>query len=311
MSAYPCVSVIVPCYNQQTYIAEAIDSVLAQTYPNIHLIVSDDASQDQTPEILKTYKEQLGDRMTLQLHPHNLGITNNCASCLSLAQSSYVVLFAGDDVMLPDKITQQVASLEAQPDAAFCYHNVEVFDGETGRTLYLFNQPGLGHPPLSGDLLPPLLRYQSPIALTSLMINRRVAPQVTFRPHTGLCSDWTLCVELSVCGPGLYIPQVLGRYRRHKANASRHLNPQIERYDRLQLPAPYARDILQGKINLLLAFGIKALGAGSIGQGVQHLGALLALVIRNPQALPWLGGSLRRLIHGRLQLRKQTGRWIR
>lgn len=101
------VSVICLSYNHERFIREAIDSVLAQTYPHVEIILIDDASSDSTQSIIREYHQK---------HPHikaillekNLG---NCAAfnvALRSATGTFVIDFATDDVMLPDRIEKQV-----------------------------------------------------------------------------------------------------------------------------------------------------------------------------------------------------------
>lgn len=104
---YKKVSIIIPCYNAERWIAEAIDSCLAQTYPSIETIVIDDGSTDRSLEIIKSY----GDKITCETgenkggnHARNRGV--------ALSKGSYIQFLDADDYILPEKIAKQVSFLE-------------------------------------------------------------------------------------------------------------------------------------------------------------------------------------------------------
>ncbi|MBD2773800.1 glycosyltransferase [Iningainema tapete] len=102
----PLVSVIIPCFNADRWISEAIDSCLQQTYPNIEIIVIDDGSTDNSLEVIKSY----GDRITWESLPHRSGnYARNRAFALS--KGEYIQYLDADDYILPEKIALQVSFL--------------------------------------------------------------------------------------------------------------------------------------------------------------------------------------------------------
>jgi len=130
------VSIIIPCYNAENWVAEAIDSCLKQTYPNIEVIVIDDGSTDRSLEIIQSYGEQI----IWQSLPHQDGnFARNTG--FSLSQGEYIQYLDADDYILPDKIARQVSFLEQTqadvvygdwrhqrhlPDGSICLENIEV-----------------------------------------------------------------------------------------------------------------------------------------------------------------------------------------
>ncbi len=101
------VSVIIPCFNAEKWLAEAIDSCLQQTYPNIEIIVMDDGSTDNSLEIIKSY----GNLIYWESFPHKGG---NYArnSAFALSKGKYIQYLDADDYILPEKIERQVKFLE-------------------------------------------------------------------------------------------------------------------------------------------------------------------------------------------------------
>ena len=90
----PLVSVIMPAYNVEAYIAQAIDSVLAQTYTEFEFLISDDASTDRTCDVVKCYADT---RIKLIKQTKNLGYVGNMNTLLQAAQGNYIVIQDADD----------------------------------------------------------------------------------------------------------------------------------------------------------------------------------------------------------------------
>ncbi len=125
----PLVSVIISTYNREKYVRECLDSVFAQTYKDMEVIVVDDASTDKTVDIVRKY----GDRVRLVVRGVNSGlpaVPRNQG--LGLAQGKYVAFLDSDDVWLPEKIERQVEQLERHPEFVLSHTFCHVID-ESGR----------------------------------------------------------------------------------------------------------------------------------------------------------------------------------
>ena len=103
------VSVCIPTYNCSDYIAETLDSVLNQTYKNIEIIITDNASTDETVKIIKKYSD---DRINLFINETKLGMVNNWNEAVSKASGEYIKLLCSDDLLSPDAIEKQVKALD-------------------------------------------------------------------------------------------------------------------------------------------------------------------------------------------------------
>lgn len=124
----PLVSVVVPVFNGERYLRESLDSILAQTYTELEVLVMDDASEDATPEIVASY----GDRVRHVRQERTHGIYGNANGGIALARGEYVAVYHADDVYLPELVERQVAWLEAHrgAGAVFC---CDVFVDPDGR----------------------------------------------------------------------------------------------------------------------------------------------------------------------------------
>jgi glycosyltransferase involved in cell wall biosynthesis len=129
MPREPLVSVCLPTYNGESFIADAIDSVLKQTYRHFELIVIDDGSTDRTVDII-TQMAKLDQRLKFYKNPKNLGLFENYNECIRRAAGTYIKLFAQDDIFKPTMIQQMVEVLESDKDIAMVTCAKEWLDGE-------------------------------------------------------------------------------------------------------------------------------------------------------------------------------------
>ncbi|MFM6199654.1 MAG: glycosyltransferase family 2 protein, partial [Dolichospermum sp.] len=113
---FPLISVIIPCYNRERYLAEAIESVLDQTYPHIELIVIDDGSSDRSGEIAQSYP-------LIYHYQTNGGIGAARNAGIALANGKFLAFLDSDDIWVKDKLAKQMAIFDTNLDieAVFGY----------------------------------------------------------------------------------------------------------------------------------------------------------------------------------------------
>lgn len=111
------VSVCIPTYNSELYLADAIDSVLAQTFQDFELIIGDDLSTDGTMEICRRYAEKDA-RVHVSSGPEHVGLFRNYNRCMERASGEYIKLFAHDDLLEPDALAQMVAVLDEDTEVS-------------------------------------------------------------------------------------------------------------------------------------------------------------------------------------------------
>ena len=110
----PRVSVVMPVYNSQKYLAEAIDSILAQTLRDFELLAVDDGSSDNSAAIIQSYAQR-DSRVKLIQHERNQGTSTARQSGIAAATSELIAIMDSDDVSLPQRLELQVAKLSANP----------------------------------------------------------------------------------------------------------------------------------------------------------------------------------------------------
>ena len=127
------IDILMATYNGEKYLKEQIESILNQTYKNIRLIISDDASKDSTPQILEEYGEK-DSRIEIYLNKENRGVVKNIEFLLEKVEDEFYMLADQDDVWLPLKVEKSIETLKKQ-NADLVFGDLEVVD-EKLETLY-------------------------------------------------------------------------------------------------------------------------------------------------------------------------------
>lgn len=127
----PLVCICLPTYNAASTVRETLESILAQTYPNLVVHVSDNASTDDTLKIIESLADS---RVTIHRHADNIGAEGNFNRCIQLAEGEYTAIFHADDIYEPDIVTKQVAFLETNQKAGAVFTQASLID-ERGNRL--------------------------------------------------------------------------------------------------------------------------------------------------------------------------------
>jgi glycosyltransferase involved in cell wall biosynthesis len=108
----PLVSVFVGCYNHSRFVLETLESVRSQTYPSIELIIWDDRSTDESPEVIRSWISDNSIECVFIEHAVNRGLCKSLNEALALASGKYVAMVSADDLWMPERIARQVEILE-------------------------------------------------------------------------------------------------------------------------------------------------------------------------------------------------------
>lgn len=206
------VSVIIPAYNGDRYISEAIDSVLAQTYSEYEIIVVDDGSTDRTPEIVRQY----GDRVNY-LSQTNQGVAASRNLGLAAARGKYIAFLDQDDLFLAHKLSTQVALLEGNATLGIVNSGWQIVDerGEVKAAV----QPWEQIPQLNCANLV----IWKPVFLGAMLFRRSwLERSQGFDISLTQTPDVDLVMRLAMMGcPAAWVEQTTVKYRQHDANASK------------------------------------------------------------------------------------------
>lgn len=214
----PKVSVIIPTYNQKDFVRETIDSVLAQTYSNIEIIVTDDGSADDTGKIIQEYASRNPDKIKPVYSEKNIGIAANMNRGLAERTGEFIAWLGGDDVMLPGKIQKQVDLLIGRSDAVGCCHDAEVFDSQTGKTLGLFSELYNGKKGYRDGGVELWFKSGYKMLPSTMMIRSSAVPPHGFDDRLVFANDWLFDIEVFRQGRCVVINETLAKYRRHDRN---------------------------------------------------------------------------------------------
>jgi glycosyltransferase involved in cell wall biosynthesis len=165
------VSVIVPVYNVEQYIAETIRSVLNQTYPHFELLIIDDRSPDASVEIC----QQFQDARIRIISQENRGLAGARNTGIRQAQGDYLAFLDGDDLWLPEKLAKHIEHLEASPQVGVSFSRSEFVDSQ-GQSMGIYQMPKLT------EITPDHLLCRNPIGNGSApVIRREVFAEIKFK----------------------------------------------------------------------------------------------------------------------------------
>lgn len=132
MTKIPKVSVLMPVYNGERYLAQAVESILNQTFTDFEFVILDDCSTDSTPAILDRYTDS---RIVRLRNDTNLGITRSLNRLLDSARGEYLARMDADDIAYPDRLAKQVAQMDADPQLGLLGTRYVIVD-EEGKSIY-------------------------------------------------------------------------------------------------------------------------------------------------------------------------------
>jgi glycosyltransferase involved in cell wall biosynthesis len=274
----PKISVAIITYNQKVYLEEAIESVLAQDYPNLEIVVADDGSKDGTHDLVRAYAERFPGKFVPVLAEQNEGITANCNRAYFACTGEYIAFLGGDDLMQPGRLRKAAEVMQSDLGCAVCYTNSELFDSDTGRSLGFTNSGRYSHTPREGGA-ETLVEGDNFICGSSGFVRRSMAPPHGFRREVGNSSDWLFWIESAINGRIRYIPEPLARYRRHATNVTRLADLGETQITLLDLVATLYPDLAprvrKGRAAILYAWGIRDVRRKSWKEGRLRLLASL------------------------------------
>lgn len=212
----PKLSILLPVYNGQKYIAECIESVLAQTYINFELIIINDASTDNTLSIINGFSDS---RIKVINNKRNCGITYTLNRGLRYSKGDYIARIDADDKMLPNRLHEQVYFLENNQDFAMVGSWYEIIDKD-GKHV------SIAKPLTEHEDLKLLLLFANQFAHSTTMIRYSVLNILKYSNSYKHCEDYDLWLRISATHKVGNLPIVLSKYRVHNTNVSSLYNKQ-------------------------------------------------------------------------------------
>ena len=247
MKTKPRVSIGLPVYNGDRFLREALDSILAQTFTDFELIISDNASTDETSNICQEYAAK-DSRIRYYRNPQNVGAAKNYNCVFELASGEYFKWAAHDDICAPEYLEKCVEILECEPTVVLCYSKTQIIN-EDQVIVENYSIDFKSFSPKVYERFYELTRlhhrcYQifgvirtSALMLTSLIGN-----------YAG--SDRVLLARLSLHGSFVEVPEYLFFARRHSQQSIEILFKPKQKLTRLHQYALWFDPANQGRILL-------------------------------------------------------------
>lgn len=220
-------TVVVTCYNHAPYLSACLDSILAQqiNFP-CDIVVADDCSTDHTHSILQDYQARYPDRIQLILREKNLGHQRHYLETHRTVSGDIIFEFDGDDVMLPGKLQQQYDIFLQDPAVNLVFHRAEYFSDD-GAYMACTGMPvSVSHPTLTFDYQD--IALWGTVAVHGSYAYRRSSRKL-WEPGCEFM-EWLFAMDsLMPQGKGVYLNQVLMRYRCNPAGHGSYLSTQSGR----------------------------------------------------------------------------------
>lgn len=216
------VTIIALCHNHAPFLREALDSILAQTYPHLEVWLVDDASTDGSAEILREYAAR-NPAWQLLLLPENVGNCRAFNAAFFRSRGEFVIDFATDDVLLPHRVGQQVAAFQPLKNTVgVVYSNCELID-ERSRFIGLHHRPDatgqLQPAPASGWVFAEVLRRYF-ISTPTMLMRRACLESLGGYDETLAYEDFDFWVRASRDWQFFYLDAVTTRKRKHPSSMS-------------------------------------------------------------------------------------------
>ena len=211
----PTVSVVMPVRNGETFLAEAIKSILNQTFRDFEFVIVDDGSIDGTPQILKNFEQK--DRRIRVVLRDSRGRTISLNEGISMSTGELVAIMDGDDIAAPGRLRKQVDFLNENQNCVALGAEVMFVDAE-GRPLGRGNHPR-GHAVIRRRLL---LGEGTAISQPVVMFRRRAFQEIGgYNERFEVAQDLDLFLRLSEVGLVENLPDILLSWRQHPASVNR------------------------------------------------------------------------------------------
>ena len=212
----PRVSVIVPSYNQARFVAATVDSALAQTYPEVEILVVDDGSTDDTRAVLAAYTDRIR-----YIYQENRGLAAARNTGFLASRGDYLLFLDGDDLIHPEKIARHVSVLETEPECGLVYSAWQQI-GEDGTRVLGEVRPGA-----HGQVLTRLLLRRFFFFPSAAVVRRACFERVgLFDESLAWGEDADMWLRLARAGYAFgYLDQPLLQYRIHPNSMTAGIHP--------------------------------------------------------------------------------------
>jgi len=208
----PLVSVIMPTYNAEKYVKQAVESILNQTYKKFEFVIIDDTSTDSTFNILKDFRN-IDRRIILIQNKKNLGVTRSLNEGIKLAKGKYIIRMDADDWSFPERFKLQIELMEKNPKVVVSGSYVEICDSEL-KTKYIRKYQNN-----DTNIRKHIFRY-SPFAHPATIWKAEVLKKERYNEIINVSQDYELYFRVGKIGKFMNLNKSLLKLRMHKQSIS-------------------------------------------------------------------------------------------
>ncbi|HXH19354.1 MAG TPA: glycosyltransferase [Chitinophagales bacterium] len=205
----PLVTVLLPVYNAEAHVAEAIQSILSQTFRDFELLIINDGSTDRSLEIIRSFNDA---RIRAESNESNMKLIATLNKGIDLARGKYIARMDADDVSLPERLQKQVDFMETHSEVGVCGTWFQLF-GNSGEIVKY---------PEKDENIRIMMLYQTPFCHPSIIFRKDVFDKygIRFLPEFIHAEDYEAWVRLAGLTHFANIPEVLLKYRIHEQSVS-------------------------------------------------------------------------------------------
>ena len=207
---HPLVSVVIPCYNQSGFLAEAIESALSQTYPTVEIIVVDDGSTDNTAAVAALYSG------VHCIRQNNQGLAAARNTGMRASHGDILVFLDADDRLMPEALNHGVQHLLNSPESAFVSGRYRYIK-EDGSIMHEYSQEPADPDPYAAFLQGNYIGMHATVAYRRAVIEAEGG----FNPSLPACEDYDLYLRIARKHPVSVHDHLVAEYRQHGNNMSR------------------------------------------------------------------------------------------
>ncbi len=207
----PEISVIMPVYNAGKFLAAAIESILKQNHTDFEFIILDDASTDNSLEIINKFCDP---RIVLSANVENLGVARSLNKGIELARGRYIVRMDADDISMPNRLARQIRFMQDHPEIGISGGWVQIFGN---------GPPSIARVPSNPDEIAAYMLFETPLWHVTVIMRRELIIQhkLRYNPTFSRSEDYDLWTRAIVHFPLANLDEVLVRVREHGASATR------------------------------------------------------------------------------------------
>ncbi|MZR31637.1 glycosyltransferase family 2 protein [Sneathiella litorea] len=208
----PLVTALLPSYNAEAFIRKTLDSLVAQSWLNLEILIGDDFSTDGTPEIIQEYAARYENIRVLN-REKNLGWLGNCNDLMANARGDMMFFAFHDDVVAPDYVSSLATALQREPDAILAYSDLELVDPDgTREFLDCAELSGVTNATMRGLMYArrrPDFHWWIPNRGIFRKQAYTIIGGIPKNEYGEFSADWTWLLHLSLLGPFIRVPETL------------------------------------------------------------------------------------------------------